>query len=72
MSEDKMRGGVDQAKGTLKETAGNLTGDDRLVQDGKFDQAKGKVEQGVGDLKDAAGSLKDQAADAVDQATHDR
>jgi uncharacterized protein YjbJ (UPF0337 family) len=71
MTDDKARGGFDQAKGKVKETAGNLTGDDRMAQEGKLDQAKGKVERGMGDVKDAAGSLKDQVADVMDDAVDD-
>jgi len=66
MAEDKVRGGFDQAKGKVKETAGNLTGDEQMRDEGKLDQAKGKVERGVGDVKDAAGSLKDKVGDAID------
>lgn len=44
----------DDAKGRLKEAAGNLTGDDDLKREGKLDQASGKVKEGI-----------DKAADAV-------
>lgn len=44
----------DDAKGRLKEAAGNLTGDQDLKNEGKVDQA-------VGGVKDAA----DKAADKV-------
>jgi uncharacterized protein YjbJ (UPF0337 family) len=66
MTEDMVRGGFDQAKGTVKEAAGNLTGDERMQGEGNVDHAKGKVERGLGDVKDAAGSLKDQVGDAID------
>lgn len=51
---------TDDAKGRVKEAAGNLTGDDDLKDEGKKDQAAGKV-------KDAADSVKDKADDAVDK-----
>jgi uncharacterized protein YjbJ (UPF0337 family) len=44
----------DEAKGRVKEAAGNLTGDDDLKNEGKVDKA-------VGGVKDAA----DKAADKV-------
>jgi uncharacterized protein YjbJ (UPF0337 family) len=38
-----MSGTTDKAKGWLKEAAGALTGDDKLRQEGKLDQATGKT-----------------------------
>jgi uncharacterized protein YjbJ (UPF0337 family) len=37
----------DDAKGRLKEAAGDLTGDDDLQREGKVDQATGAVKDGV-------------------------
>jgi len=37
----------DDAKGRVKEAAGNLTGDKDLQREGKVDQATGKVKEGV-------------------------
>jgi len=50
---------TDDAKGRVKEAAGNLTGDDELEREGKVDQAAGKV-------KDVADSAKDKTEDAID------
>ena len=50
----------DDAKGRVKEAAGNLTGDDDLKNEGKGDQAAGKV-------KDVADSAKDKVDDGVDK-----
>ena len=47
---------VDDAKGRVKEAAGDLTGDDSLKNEGKVDRASGKVKDKVGD---AAGKVKD-------------
>jgi len=38
---------TDDAKGRVKEAAGDLTGDRELKQEGKVDQAVGKVREGV-------------------------
>lgn len=38
---------TDDAKGRLKEAAGDLTGNDDLKNEGKVDQATGKVKEGV-------------------------
>lgn len=43
---------VDDAKGRVKEAAGDLTGDDSLKNEGKVDQASGKVKDKVGDAAD--------------------
>ncbi len=44
---------IDDAKGKVKEAAGDVTGDDQLKAEGKIDQAAGK-------LKDAADAAKDK------------
>jgi uncharacterized protein YjbJ (UPF0337 family) len=53
----------DDAKGRLKEAAGDLTGDDELQREGKVDQATGAVKDGVekasDKVKDAVGKDKD-------------
>lgn len=51
---------ADDAKGRVKEAAGNLTGDDDLKDEGKGDQAAGTV-------KDVADGAKDKVDDAVDK-----
>jgi uncharacterized protein YjbJ (UPF0337 family) len=43
----------DQAKGSLKDAAGKITGDSKLQAEGKMDKAKGKVENAVGGMKDS-------------------
>ena len=50
---------TDDAKGRVKEAAGDLTGNDDLKEEGKTDQAAGKV-------KDVADSAKDKVDDAID------
>jgi uncharacterized protein YjbJ (UPF0337 family) len=50
---------TDDAKGRVKEAAGDLTGNDDLKDEGKTDQAAGKI-------KDVADSAKDKVDDAID------
>ncbi len=50
---DKAKNTAQQAKGKLKETAGKVSGNDKLRAEGKADQVKGKVENAIGGLKDA-------------------
>ena len=53
----------DDAKGRLKEAAGDLTGDEELQREGKVDKATGAVKDGVGrvseKVKDAVGRDRD-------------
>jgi uncharacterized protein YjbJ (UPF0337 family) len=53
-----MAGNTDDAKGRVKEAAGDLTGDKDLKREGKVDKATGKV-------KDAADDVADKAKGAV-------
>jgi len=43
---------TDQAKGKIKEAAGDLTGDKDLEREGKADRAAGEVKEKVGDAVD--------------------
>ena len=42
-----MSGKTEELKGRVKEAAGALTGDQKLKQEGKTDQAVGKIKQNV-------------------------
>ena len=53
-------GTVDDAKGRVKEAAGDLSDDQSLKNEGKIDKATGKV-------KDAVGDVADKAKDAVNR-----
>jgi len=44
----------DDAKGRVKEAAGDLTGDDDLKREGKTDQASGRAKEGIDRLADMA------------------
>lgn len=43
---------TDDAKGRVKEAAGNLTGDKDLKREGQVDQAGGKAKDGIEKLTD--------------------
>jgi uncharacterized protein YjbJ (UPF0337 family) len=43
---------MDDAKGRMKEAAGDLTDDDDLKREGKADQATGKIKDAIDDVKD--------------------
>lgn len=46
-----MEGKVDQAKGAIKEKAGQVTGDRDLQDRGTAEKVSGKVQEKVGDIK---------------------
>jgi len=50
---DKAKNTAQQAKGTLKETAGKISGNDKLQAEGKADRAKGNLKQAGEKVKDA-------------------
>jgi uncharacterized protein YjbJ (UPF0337 family) len=53
MDKDRVEGKLDQAKGSVKETVGRVSGDRSTETSGQVEKAKGKVEEGVGETKDA-------------------
>ena len=48
---------MDEAKGRVKEAAGDLTGDKDLKREGKVDQASGKAKDKIDDAGDKAKEL---------------
>lgn len=64
-----MGGKADEVKGRIKEAAGALTGNDKLREEGKTDQAVGKVKQvvekAVAGVQQAADAVADKAKQAA-------
>lgn len=56
---------IDQAKGRIKQAAGDLTGDKDLRREGKADEMAGKAKDGLDKaadkLRDAVDGVKDRA-----------
>ncbi len=52
-TDDKIRHGIDEATGKVKEAAGKLLGDDSLENEGQRDQSKADLKQATDDVKDA-------------------
>jgi uncharacterized protein YjbJ (UPF0337 family) len=50
---DKAKNTAQRAKGKVKETAGKVTGNDKLRSKGKLDQKKGNLKQAGEKVKDA-------------------
>ena len=61
MDKNRIIGAGKQVSGTIKETAGKLTGNDRL-------EAEGKVETAVGKGQAELGAMTDKVHDAVKDA----
>ena len=51
MNKDELKGKAEQAKGKVKEKAGELIDDPELQAKGAADQAAGKVREGFGTAK---------------------
>lgn len=52
MNKDQVEGRAKEAMGNVKDTTGDVTGNDKLQAEGKADQVEGKVQKTVGDVKE--------------------
>ena len=59
MDKDRVAGTAKQAKGAVKETLGNLTGDAKLKAEGQADKMAGKTQNAVGGAKVAVRDAMD-------------
>ncbi|MFD0934674.1 CsbD family protein [Methylobacterium trifolii] len=57
---DKIKGLANEAAGNVKQGIGNVTGNDKLVAEGKAQELKGEAQKTVGDVKDGASNLADK------------
>ena len=60
-----MSGETDQAKGRIKQAAGDLTGDDELRREGEQDETAGKVKDKIDDAKDKANEVIDNVKEKL-------
>jgi uncharacterized protein YjbJ (UPF0337 family) len=60
MDNDRVAGTAKQAKGSVKEAIGKITGDTKAQVEGKAEKTGGKVQN-------AAGGVKDTVLDAADK-----
>lgn len=69
MNTDQVTGRVEEAKGKVKEVAGNLVGNKTLEIKGKVQQVAGKLQAGLGDLRsEITNVLKSDTATDVKKA----
>ncbi len=52
MNKDQVKGRYEEAKGKVKEVAGNVTGDKELEIEGNIQKNLGKAQAGFGDVKE--------------------
>jgi uncharacterized protein YjbJ (UPF0337 family) len=64
-NKDEMEGKYDQAKGSVKEGLGKLTGDAEMRSEGAADKLKGDVQEGFGGAKRKVGDMLEDAGDAI-------
>ena len=63
---DQAEGKWEQAKGYVKDKAGEVTGDRDLEAEGEAQRAGGKMQEGWGDVKHGVSNAIDSVADAID------
>ncbi|MDQ2735140.1 MAG: CsbD family protein [Pseudomonadota bacterium] len=61
MNKDQVKGRVEEAKGSVKETTGKVVGNDNLRDQGTVDKAAGKVQAGYGHAKEKLKGAIDKA-----------
>ena len=52
MNKDQVKGRLEEAKGSIKETVGKAVGSTKMQGEGAVDKAAGKTEATYGDAKD--------------------
>nr|WP_294504840.1 CsbD family protein [uncultured Rhodopila sp.] len=60
MDKDRVEGALHQAKGTVKEAIGKVTGDAKTEAEGVAEKEAGKVQNTVGGVKDSAREALDK------------
>lgn len=62
---DEIEGKYNQAKGSVKEGLGRLTGDEEMQAEGQADKVKGDLQEGWGSTKRKVGEALEDAGDAI-------
>lgn len=65
--EDKAKNKVDQAGGTLKETVGKLTDDEKMEEEGRIQHAKATLAEDAEKLKDSLKHAGEHIKDAFEK-----
>jgi uncharacterized protein YjbJ (UPF0337 family) len=67
VNKDEVKGKWEQAKGAVKDKAGEVTGNDRLEAEGEAEHAGGEVREGWGKFKRGVSNAVDDVADAINK-----
>lgn len=65
MNKDELDGKADALKGRVKQGVGDLTGNDRLRDEGVADEAAGKIKEGVGKARRKVGDAIEDVGDKI-------
>lgn len=65
MNRDELNGKGDKIKGRAKQAWGDVTGNEKLHDEGVADEAAGKVEEGFGKGRRKVGEALDDIADRI-------
>lgn len=64
-NKDEMKGKYEQAKGSVKRTAGNLLDDDQMRAEGQMEKEKGETRESYGTIKRKVGETVESIGDAI-------
>lgn len=64
-NKDEMKGKYEQAKGSVKETAGKAMDNVEMEKEGQGDKARGKVQETYGEARRKVGESIEDIGDAV-------
>ena len=67
-NDDEVEGKFEKAKGTVKDTVGELTGDRDLEAEGKAQRAEGETQETWGKFKRGVSETVDSVGDAISDA----
>ena len=67
INKDEVKGKFEQAKGTVKDKAGELTGNERLEAEGEAEHAEGEVQESWGKVKRNVSNALEDVADAINK-----
>jgi len=65
MNRDELEGKGEQLKGKIKQGAGDVTGNERLHDEGVADEAAGDVQEGVGKARRKVGEAVEDIGDRI-------
>ena len=59
MDKEHIKGAAQKIEGSVKDTVGSVTGNEKLQAEGKADKAAGAARETAGDVKDAGRKVAD-------------